>query len=376
MTDFERVHEFSNLYAAFKRSRLGKRNKQAVAKFEVNLLENLDLLARQLEAKVYTTQAINQFYIFEPKKRLVKSNAFRDKVVQHSLCGEVLEPTLTKSFILDNYAVQKGKGTHYGLDRLRGFMRSYFFTRKAENDKRRKSESLPPLPAHLGNYADGWVLKADIGKYFYTIPHEPLKALMRRYFDDEGILWLIDLIIDSTGDAVGIPIGFLSSQWFALAYLNDFDHFVKEKLGIKYYGRYMDDFFLIHEDKEYLKHCRREIENYMTGLGLYLNDKTNIFPLRHGIDFCGFHTYITDTGKVIRKVRKASKEKAKRKLRGQKKRLDKGEITIKDVKASYQSWRNHAMHGNSYHLTQKTDRQFNRLFKECEADGANSSKPT
>ena len=384
MTDFEKVHDFSNLYAAFRRSRLGKRNINAVAKFEVNLLENLDLLSRQLKDRTYTTQSINQFYVYEPKKRLVKSNAFRDKVVQHSLCGEVLEPKIIRSFILDNYAVQTGKGTHFGLDRLRGFMRSYFFTKKAAADKGRKENGKPPLPTHLGNYADGWVLKADISKYFYTIPHEPLKTLMRKYFDDEGVLWLIDLIIDSTGDAVGIPIGFLSSQWFALAYLNEFDHFVKEILGIKYYGRYMDDFFLIHEDKAYLKYCRYEIEKYIAGLGLSLNDKTNIFPLRHGIDFCGFHTYITDTGKVIRKVRKASKEKAKRKLRGQKKRLDKEEITLQDVKNSYQSWRNHAMHGNSYHLTKKTDRQFQRLFidvpkarnKGSEENGANTSKPT
>ena len=376
MTDFEKVKDFNSLYAAYRRSRQGKRGKATVAKFETNLLENLDLLSQQLKAGTYRPQPCNQFYVHEPKKRLVKANAFRDKVVQHSLSGEVLEPILTRSFILDNYAVQVGKGTHYGLDRLRGFIRSYFFANKAVNDKNRRENGLPPLPTHLGNYADGWVLKADIRKYFYTITHEQLKALMRRHFDDEGVLWLIDLIIDSTGDPVGIPIGFLCSQWFALAYLNDFDHFVKEVLKIKYYGRYMDDFFLIHESKDYLKHCRREIERYIEGLGLGLNDKTNIFPLRHGIDFCGFHTYITDTGKVIRKVRKASKEKAKRKLRAQKKRLDKGEITIKDVKSSYQSWRNHAMHGNSYHLTKKTDRQFNKLFKGSEENAANFSKST
>jgi len=376
MTGFEKVHNFNNLYAAYRRSRLGKREKLTVAKFEVNLLENIDLLSVQLKTGTYSPQTCNEFYVYEPKKRLVKSNSFRDKVVQHSLCGEVLEPTLIKSFILDNYAVQTGKGTHFALDRLTGFMRSYFFSKKAANDKHRKEAGLEPLPTHLGNYADGWVLKADISKYFYTIPHEPLKALMRKYFDDEGVLWLIDTIIASTGDPIGIPIGFLSSQWFALAYLNEFDHFIKEVLQIKYYGRYMDDFFLIHEDKEYLKHCRREIEKQIAGLGLSLNNKTNIFPLRHGIDFCGFRTFLTDTGKVVRKVRKDSKERAKRKLRGQKKRLDAGEITIKDVENSYRSWRDHASHGNSHHLLQKTDRQYNKLFKEGANNGTNTSKPT
>ena len=87
-----------------------------------------------------------------------------------------------------------------------------------------------------------------------------------------------------------------------------FDHFVKERLHIRWYGRYMDDFFLIHPDKEYLQYCRVEIEKHVAKLGLYLNAKTNIFPLKNGLDFLGFHTYLTDTGKVIRKVRRKSKK--------------------------------------------------------------------
>lgn len=139
------------------------------------------------------------------------------------------------------------------------------------------------------------------------------------------------------------------------------------KEDIRYYGRYMDDFYLIHEDKAYLQYCRREIERYLAGLGLRLNNKTNIFPLKNGIDFLGFHTYLTDSGKVIRKVRRRSKCNEQRKLRKQRKLLDAGKITLAKVEQSYQSWRSHAAKGNCHHLIRETDKLFHDLFKESEA---------
>lgn len=147
-------------------------------------------------------------------------------------------------------------------------------------------------------------------------------------------------------------------------YLSGLDHFIKEKLGIRYYGRYMDDFYLIHEDKAYLQYCRREIEKYVAGLGLSLNNKTNIFPLRNGIDFLGFRTYMTDTGKIVRKVRRNSKCNEQRKLKKQRGLLDKGKITIAAIEQSYGSWRSHAAKGNCHHLIRETDRLFKKLFKE------------
>lgn len=365
MTDYEKVCDFGNLYKAYRKSRLGKRSKDSVAKFEANLLEAIGFLSELLTQKQYKLSPYHSFQVFEPKKRLVMANAFRDKVVQHSLCDNVIEPAFIRSFILDNYAVQVGKGTHFGLDRLKEFMRSYFFSRKAKNDMERKAAGLPPLPTERGDYADGWVLKCDISKYFYSIPHDKLKEMVRRYFTDSDLLWLIDMIIDST-EGIGIPIGNQTSQWFAIAYLNGLDHFIKERLGIHYYGRYMDDFFLIHESKEYLQKCRKQIEDYVGDLGLKLNNKTNVFPLRNGIDFLGFHSYLTETGKVIRKVRRVSKKRAKRKMKAHSKGVERGEITLEHAEQSYQAWRNHAMHGNSYHLVRKTDTQFKSLFKESE----------
>jgi len=340
MSDYAKVYDFENLYRAYRKARRGKRWKGAAAKFEVNLLEALALLSEQLRTKRYQLSPYNTFKVYEPKERVVMSNSYKDKVVQHALCDNVLEPRIAPSFILDNYASQVGKGTHFGLERLEEFMRKFYRV----------------------NGVDGWVLKCDISKYFYTIKHDALKLLIRRYITDPDCLWLLDMIIDSTEGNVGIPIGNQSSQLFALLYLSPMDHFIKEKLGIKFYGRYMDDFYLIHKDKEYLRHCWKEIEKHVNAIGLSLNAKTGISPLKNGIDFLGFHTYITETGKVIRKVRRKSKNNARRKLKKMHNLLEAGRITPDTVAQSYQSWRGHASKGNCYHLIRNMDQYYNGLY--------------
>lgn len=345
MSEYEKIYSFENLYRAYRKARCGKRWKSAAAKFEVNLMEALTLLSNQLRTKTYKLSPYNTFKVYEPKERIVMSNSYKDKVVQHAICDNVLEPAVSRGFIKDNYASQVGKGTHFGLDRLEEFMRRYY----------RK------------NGVDGWILKGDITKYFYSIRHEKVKLLIRKYITDPDCLWLLDMIIDSTDGDVGIPIGNQSSQLFALLYLSGMDHFIKEKLGIKYYGRYMDDFYIIHEDKEYLKHCRKEVEKYVAGLGLTLNNKTNIYPLKNGVDFLGFHTYLTETGAVIRKVRRKSKNNTRRKLKKMRGLLEAGRITPEAVEHSYQSWRGHAARGNCYHLIRNMDQYKDSLFNKKEA---------
>lgn len=340
-TEYEKIHNFGNLYRAYRKARRGKRWKQAAARFETGLMEGLLLLSSQLKHKTYRLSPYNTFEVFEPKRRTVMSNSYKDKIVQHTLCDNVLEPAFIRSFIRDNYASQVGKGTHDGLDRLREFMRRYY----------RK------------HGADGWVLKCDITKYFYMIEHDTLKTMIRKKIDDPDVLWLVDMIIDSTEGNIGIPIGNQSSQLFALLYLDGMDHMIKDQMGVKYYGRYMDDFFILHEDKEYLRDCRKKIEEHLAGIGLALNQKTNIFPLRNGIDFLGFRTYMTDTGKVIRKIRRKSKNNMRRKLSKMAKLHKSGQIEIEAVNQSYQSWRAHAAKGNCYYLIQSMDQHYGNLFQ-------------
>ena len=360
---YSRVYDFGNLYAGFRQARRGKRDKPSVAKFVANLPEALYLLSELLRLKKYKPSPYHTFFVYEPKKRVVMTNSFKDKVVQHSLCDNVLEPAFSRAFIRDNYASQRGRGTHDGLYRLEEFMRSYYFSHKAKAEREGREEGLPRPAPQAADYADGWVLKCDISMYFYSIQHEPLKQMVRQYVKSPGVLWLVDMIIESTENP-GVPIGNQTSQWFAVMYLSGLDHFIKEKLGIRYYGRYMDDFYLIHEDKAYLQYCRREIERYVARLGLTLNNKTNIFPLRNGIDFLGFHSYLTDSGKVIRKVRRSSKSNEQRKLKKQRALLDKGKITMREIKQSYGSWRSHAEKGNCYHLIREMDELYKTLFEE------------
>ena len=342
--DYERICEWGNLYDAYLKARRGKRWKNSVAKVEASALEAVALIQRELQTRTYRPGGYRAFYVYEPKRRLIQTNSFKDKIVQHAFCDQVLYDALTKPFILDNYGSQVGKGTHFGLNRLRDFMREYY----------RKN----------GFSADGWVLKADVRHYFQSIRPDVLKKDVAKYLHDPDCLALACQIIDSTPDPLGIPIGNQSSQIFALLYLNQLDHLCKEQLRFRYYGRYMDDFYIIHSDKLLLRQILKEIEAYIKPLGLRLNGKTQILPLKNGIDFLGFHTYLTQTGKVVRKVRAKSIDNMKRKIRKFRGLVDSGKMTLDSVVQSYASWTSHISHGNTYHLRQNMDAYFFSYFPE------------
>ncbi|WJY27490.1 reverse transcriptase/maturase family protein [Sporosarcina trichiuri] len=289
----------------------------------------------------------NVFRIYEPKERIIKSIQFRDKVVQRSLCDNVLEPAFERSFIYDSYACRKGKGTHAGLNRTCEFLRRHYRQHGTE----------------------GWILKCDIEKYFDSVPHEILKKMLRKYIHDERVLHLLDAIIDSASGDRGLPLGNQTSQWLSILFLNDFDHFIKERLGVKMYIRYMDDFVLIHPDKKFLQDCKRAIIDYLGGLELELNGKSHIFPLKNGADFLGFHLYLTETGKVIRKVRHDSIKRIKRKLKKFKVLYETGVMSQEDIEQAYGSWKAHVAHANSYYLIEEMDKRFHRIFEGDELNG-------
>ncbi len=381
------VTDFYSLYRAYQKAKLGKGGNPTALRYGLNLTERTVQLAEKLENRTYEVGPYYCFKVYEPKTRDVLAIDFEGKVMQHSFCDNVLEPCFVRSFIRDNYASQTGKGTHDGLDRLEKNLRHYFFQRKARGEEERRKAGLPPLPVELGGYADGYVLKGDFAKYFYSIRHEPLLAMARkklRWLDDPELIefsdWLLTKIVNSTPDP-GIPIGNQSSQLLALLNLDGFDHLMKDELGLKFYGRYMDDFYIIHESKEKLREILKIAEAYIEPLGLKLNNKTQIFPLRNGIDFLGYHTYITDTGKIIRKIRAKSKNNMRRKLKKFRKLVDSGKMTLESVERSYASWRGHASHGNTYHLLKNMDALFYALFPELKipkgdkTDGSKHKQP-
>ena len=326
MTDFEKVIDFKNLYQAYKKAKSGKGFKNSSAKFEINALDGINILKEQLEHKQYRVDEYQEFYVYEPKKRLIAASTFKDKIVQHSLCDNVLLPTLKDVFIRNNFAGQKGKGTLFGLNTLKNEMSSFY-----------------------QQYGGGFILKGDISKFFYSIDHQILKQIIRKYFSDENILWLCDLIIDSTQEK-GLPLGNQTSQVFALLYLNDLDHYIVNDLKIEFYGRYMDDFYLIHKNKKYLKKCLCDIKSILNSLGLSLNEKTEIIPFRQGIKFLGFHTYVTATGNIECRLNNKNKNNALRKYRRMAKLVKTGSLSKEKFLECFQSWRSHALFGNCNEL--------------------------
>lgn len=340
-SDFDKITNFNNLYTAYRKSKCGKGFSQSSMKFQMAALDGIHQIKRRLETKNYHVSPYHEFTIYEPKERVIKACSFQDKIVQHSLCDNVLLPNLKKEFIQTNYAGQISKGTLYGLDCLKKHM-------------------------YLAYYKYGhdcWIIKADISKFFYNISHGILKDIIHYFVNDEEVCWLCEKFIDST-NGVGLPLGNQVSQVFALLYLSGLDHFITGELGVKYYGRYMDDFYLIVKNKEYAKWCMNAIYEFVNTLGLELNGKTQIIPFKNGIKFCGFHTYVTSDGKVIRKLKNENKRAAKKKFKKMAELVNNDKLSRKKFYESYNAWKNHISHGNCIKLTYEMDKYVEELLSE------------
>lgn len=342
MTDFERVTDFANMYAAFRKAKRGKGYKKSAARFNVTALDGVNTLILQLQNRTYRVSEYTEFKVYEPKERVIQTTSFKDKVIQHCLCDNVIMPRLSKVFIYDNCAAQKGKGTLFGLDRLGEQMQQFYW-----------------------KYGmSGYILKCDIRKFFYNISHEQMKDIVRYYFGyDADICWLCELFIDST-EGKGLPLGNQINQGFALLYLDGMDKLIKHELGIEYYGRYMDDFYLIHPSKEYLKYCLEVISTYLETLDLELNGKTQIFPFKNGVSYLGFRTYIAPGGQVIRRLKNQNKRNAQRKFLKMAKLVAAGALSQKKFDDSYNAWKNHIAHGNCHGLAASMDEKIRRLNGE------------
>lgn len=274
---FAEIISYDNLYLAYKEASIGKRYRNNVAIFYNHLEENLIELQNELIWQTYRPKKPKQFYIYEPKQRLISAPDFCDRVAQHALV-RVIEPFIDSRFINQSYACRKGKGLFDCLRQVQSY------TRKIKGDV--------------------YFYNGDIHHYFPSVNHTVLKQVIRRFVADEQILWLCDVIIDSQES--GIPIGNLTSQLFANMYLNELDQYVKMRLRIKYYARYMDNFVVISEGKKVLGVQKKIIETYITGrLNLTVNQKSYIGKGR--IPFCGGVVYknrIEIRKTVLRRARK------------------------------------------------------------------------
>ena len=319
------VIDFETLYQGYKDARRGKRYRHESLLFAKDMEENLITLQNELIWNRYAPSPFRQFYVYEPKKRLISAPAFRDRVVHHALVS-VIGPIFEKKFVKETFACIVSRGTHAA-------MRHTLWCSRAAKRK-------------WGGY---YVLKCDISSFFPSVNHDILKRIIRRSISDPAVLNLLDIIIDSYDvEGRGIPIGSLTSQLTANVYLDPLDHYLKDECGVKFYARYMDDFVVLHHDKAYLRELWLDIEHFVRyKLDLNLNPKTGIFPGRHGIDFCGYRIWPTHV-----KPRKSTVKRAKRRLKKMARDYGTYPSILEHAKASLNSFLGYIKHCDGWKTTQ------------------------
>lgn len=329
--EYDYLLDIDKLNQVFKIIKKNTRHKTKILKFEIFYTSNIINVLEILKSKKYIHSKYNIFMIKEPKYRIIMSECMTDKIINHLISSYVLFPLLEKKLIDSNVATRTNMGTKMGIKKIK----KYINTLKE-------------------NYNKFYALKCDITKFFYSIDHNILLNKLQKIIKDENIYNIIKNIINSTNydyvnkriidlkengkkeisklnisqiekdlkykelDKIplyqlnkGLPIGNMSSQILAIYYLNDLDHFIKEKLKIKYYIRYMDDLILFHHDKEYLKKCLVEIEKKLNNLKLSLNSKTQIIEIHNGICFLGYKfvlkkkkLYVLMNSKIKKRINK------------------------------------------------------------------------
>lgn len=359
---FEEFGSVPVVDGAYRKTRRGKRSKKAEAIFEMHETENLIKLGDWLLSGRYRPAKLDGFMIFEPKPREINAPAFRDKIVQRDLTDNVVYPALAPSIPFNAFAAQTGKGQHYGLDMLEKQIRTYFLRRKAADEKLRKEKGLPYRPMEEWDYSDGWVIKGDVRKCFPSTDHDKLKAAVYPMLPDERFRRLLGLYIDQVK---GLALGHQTSHICAVYYLSKFLHYLNQDLGCSLSGMFMDDWYAIVDSKERAKEVLAKSIAKFAELGYELNEKTEIYPLRHGIDFCGFRIYLTRTGKVVRKLRTSSKKKMKRRIGKWKKDYAEGLITREKIEQSFQSSCAHYKHGNTKELIRNFRGRLDAVFEEA-----------
>lgn len=328
---------------AYANAARGKRGRGATAHFEFKLGDNLIALQDELSAQTWQPGGYYNFLIHEPKKRLISAAPFRDRVAHHALCN-VIVPLLEKRFIPTSYANRIGKGTHRAIDECQRLARRYKY-----------------------------FLQCDVVQFFPSIDHAILQTELDKALPDDSLFWLIDKILASgagvlaneydmvffDGDDLfavqrprGLPIGNLTSQWWANAYLNPFDHFVHRELRCSAYLRYVDDFVLFANDKSTLFGWREALIDQLKGLRLTIHEERAIpRPVTDGIRFLGFAIYPDH-----RALKSAKNRAFQRKLKHLVETSSQQEI-----KASVQGWINHVRYGDTWGLRETVLEKFNLL---------------
>jgi len=336
---YKQATSIENLEKAFIKASKHKNNKAYVIKFKEKLEENLKQLHEELITESYKPRPLKTFTIQDPKSRKISKSAFRDRVIHHAVCN-VIEPLFDKRFIHDSYANRKGKGTLNAIKRLDQFKRKV--TRN--------------------NTINCFVLKADIKHYFETVNHEALIKIIKRVVSDEQLIKLIKLILNNHQGKVkgyGMPLGNLTSQFFANLYLNELDQYVKHELRVKYYLRYVDDFLILSQSKGKLEEYKENINQFLKKhLLLELHpDKTRIKRLNRGIKFLGYRVFYHH-----KLICKKNLRKHKSKLEAMRKDYVKGLLEREKIIEKLNGWLAYTSHANTHKYQKQLLNEFYNLF--------------
>jgi len=336
---WEEICSYENLLLAYKKARKHKTTKQYVLDFEANLQTNILQLQQELVSQNYKPKPLKTFIITDPKTRKISKSDFRDRVVHHALCN-VIDPIFERTFICDSFANRKGKGA------LKAIERFDYFKRKASRNNARKC----------------FVLKADIRHYFENVDHAILMRIIHKKIKDPRILSLIKTILQNHKTRLpgkGMPLGNLTSQFFANVYLNELDYFVKQNLNAKYYIRYVDDFVIFHHDKSILAECQCKINLFLSqDLALELHpDKSRILTINRGICFLGFRIFY-----YHKLLKKSNVRKMHSNLQDLKNEYPLSNASYDTIYDSAEGWLAYAKRANTYGLRKEFLRRFEEDF--------------
>ncbi len=334
---YRHICTYENLYESWRKAARGKRSSPEVADFEYRLTDNLLQLEEELQTQTYRPGPYRHFYITEPKRRRISAAPFYDRVVHHALVRQI-EPIFEARFSRDSYACRVGKGTHAALNRSQQLARRY-----------------------------PYVLQCDVVQFFPSIDHTILRNILFRIIADEQVGWLINLILESgagvlrdeydmvyfPGDDIfavnrprGLPIGNLTSQFWANVYLNELDQFIKRQLKCPAFVRYVDDLLLFSASKQELWAWRQAILDFVPRLRLTLHQRSStVYPVANGIPFLGFVTYPTH-----RLLKRRNGIAFARRFRRQIQQYAAGTIESAAIEASVRGWVAHVEHGDTYGL--------------------------
>ena len=333
MNNLQEALQFDALYESMEKCKNGKMWKSSVARYYTHGIEETLRLESEIENGTYLPRKPHTFKLTYPKQRDCSSTHIRDRIVQRSVNDSILYPEMTRSFILDNAACQKGKGTTFAMDRLNTMLRRYYINHGS---------------------SDGWVLRCDIKGYYKSIRHGDADRLFTERIGQGGAEMCSSWLRRQYPGGRGYDPGSQMVQIIGISLLDRLDHVAKEQLRAKYYGRYMDDFYIISDNREFLQTCLTEMGAALNAIGLHLHgQKTRIYPLKDGIDFLGFTFKLTESGKVLRLIDPKNVKHERLKLRRMARLVVDGIITEEKYWECFEAWVAHARLGNTWKVQQR-----------------------